>query len=200
MKFSDLLDLAYDEHSGRVNTYEIAMQLPDAPATVREVYSDHGRKDQFQAQYGPITISEITWAKVSVSASEIIECSIYHWFSNWTNNVARRPESFSKAGWHCIDVRPNIVDYWSKFRTWVEPPVVLDARLLGRPHGLHLMEGHTRIGILKGLISHGVLQSDSQHYIWLGATNKRGGSPAKPKRLGGRRGGSELTRQEGLSS
>ena len=171
MKFSDLLDLDYDEGSGRVSADAIAKRLPGAPGAVQEVYIDHGRKEQFQAQYGSININEITWAKVSLPASEIVECSMYHWFSNWASNVARRPESFGKAGWRCIDVRPNIVDHWSKFHTWLEPPVLLDASLLGRPHGLHLMEGHTRIGILRGLISHGVLQSDSQHFIWRGMSN-----------------------------
>jgi hypothetical protein len=151
-----------------VDSQAIEMLLPGTPPTVREMYSDHGRKEQIQRQYGSITISDITWAKVSLRASEIVECSIYHWFSNWTNNVARRPESFGKAGWRCIDVRPNIVDYWSKFHTWLEPPVLLDASVLGRPHGLHLMEGHTRIGILRGLIFYGVLQPDLKHYIWRG--------------------------------
>jgi hypothetical protein len=171
MNFSELLDVAYDERSGRVDSNAIEMLLPNTPAAVRDVYSDHGRKEAFQAQYGTLDIGGMSWEHVLLPASEIVGCSIHDGFTGWTSNVAHRVARFGEMGWRCIDVRPYVVDHWSQFQTWIDPPILLDASLVGRPSGLHLVEGHTRIGILSGLISYDVLRLDSQHSIWRGISD-----------------------------
>jgi hypothetical protein len=174
MTFADLLDLDFDEGSLRVDTRAIEAALPNTPAAVREVYSDHARKGDFQAQYAAIDIGETLWEQTLLPASEIIQCSIHNSFVNWTNNVAGWSTLFSESGWQCIDARPNVVDHWSKFQTWIDPPILLVGSLVGRPNGLHLMEGHTRVGTLRGLVLRGVLQPDSQHCIWRGTSSAVG--------------------------
>jgi hypothetical protein len=51
----------------------------------------------------------------------------------------------------------------------MRPPVFLEGHLVGRGPGLHLVEGHTRIGLLAGLVDAGILGPDSVHCAWVGA-------------------------------
>jgi hypothetical protein len=53
------------------------------------------------------------------------------------------------------------------------PPVFLnhnvEIKLLPSPKKeLHLVEGHTRLGMLKGLIEKGLLSENSIHKVWVG--------------------------------
>jgi hypothetical protein len=167
MKFSDLLNLPHNG-SDVIQAEEIADRLPDCPPVVREVYSDHGRNYEFQKAYGSIKISKLKWHLTPLAASVIVECSIKPFATQWVGNVARRVDNFSSEGWSCIDVRPNIVEHWCKSKTWLVPPVFFDTTVVSEQGRLHLVEGHTRISALRGLISHRILEAASVHHVWLG--------------------------------
>ena len=74
----------------------------------------------------------------------------------------RRPE----IPW-CIDPRDAVVSHWKKHSTWVAPPVFLQNVVNLGP--LRLIEGHTRLGTLRGTLEHGVISAESLHSAWVGA-------------------------------
>ena len=169
MRFSDLLDQEYDERTGIIYADPIRDYLPETPLEVIEqVYCHHGRKDEFQSQYGELNLSAIDWTSIALPASEIIEATIYEGFMRWFRNVESRTSEFSARGWQCIDTRADVIAHWSRYQTWMRPPVLIQGlppEVTGR---LHVMEGHTRVGLLKGLIKEGVLSPLSTHEVFVG--------------------------------
>ena len=169
MRFSDLLQMPFNPESDTVDLRAILSALPDTPEEVaRQVYSDHGRKEDFQSAYGRLEISAIEWKQVERPAAEICSASALPSFRQWFVNVGHRVERFEAEGWACIDVRRPVVSHWAEHATWVVPPVLILGDLMGST-GLHLIEGHTRVGILAGLVRRRILSKNSGHVVWLGA-------------------------------
>lgn len=167
-RFSDLLDLGKDS-GDNINTDELECALPDTPDYIIEnVYSHHGRKSEFQSQYGKVIISEVSWVKTELSADEILRCGHYGGFTRWVESVQSRLRSFETSGWPCIDLRNEIVEHWKEYRTWASPPIALQRSVIGKGDGLWLVEGHTRLGVLKGLVGRGIVDGNSRHEIWVG--------------------------------
>ena len=119
MKFSEIMNLPWDRYSGRIDMAALEYALPETPRDVLEVFSDHGRKSQFQKQYGHIDLSALRWQCVELPAAEIIECSIYDGHSSFFASVIQRTGSFASEGWRCIRGRPEVVAHWERYRTWV---------------------------------------------------------------------------------
>ncbi|MEO8313235.1 MAG: hypothetical protein ABI645_00440 [Pseudomonadota bacterium] len=168
--FRDLLDLPFDARSGSVDVLALLAALPVTPRSVIEqVFSDHGRKSEFQQRYGQLDLSKIDWVLAELTASGVAGATVDPGFASWTHNVERRLEGFSVDGWACIDVRPDIVAQWAAHKTWKTPPVLLDGFTFA---GLHLMEGHTRIGVLRGALSVAAIDAASVHAAWIGRVNR----------------------------
>ena len=170
MKFSDLLNQPYCSRRNIIEFESLKSLLPDTPESViKQVYSDHGRKFEFQDQFGDIEISEIRWNLASLSAGKIVTCAINDRFSSWFTNVGKRASHFHTDGWQCIDSRENVRAHWENSNTWLTPPVFFVGALLGLTSELRLVEGHTRVGLLKGLLEQHVLSPESMHQVWLGS-------------------------------
>lgn len=132
MKFSDLMSQPYCTKTDIVDAKCLRVMLPNTPPEVIEqVYSDHGRNPDFQYQYRNINISKLGWQLIELPAERIAACDFYDGFSNWFNGVCARVNDFHEIGWPCIDNRPNVLEYWERNRTWIEPPVFVQGSLLG---------------------------------------------------------------------
>lgn len=168
MRFCDLLDLPYNSRTGVVDISALTQALPHMPESVlRQVLSEHGRKENFQKQYGTINLQTVTWRLLTLTAAELTRASVNRAFENWVNAVSARLSRFEQSGWPCIDVRSDVVSHWKDKRTWSEPPVLLqNVKMLGP---LHLMEGHTRLGTLRGALQHGLIAVESRHSAWVGS-------------------------------
>jgi hypothetical protein len=67
-----------------------------------------------------------------------------------------------------IDLRPEVAEHWRKNGTWLEPPFFLDRALLKpNSNGLHLIEGHTRVGTLLGAMKYQFVKVAKLHTIFL---------------------------------
>ncbi len=165
--FSDLMKLKYNENSETIDIPTLRVLLPDNPEEIiRDLYSDHGRKNSFQEQYSHIQISSLKWEKRKLKAKDILSCECFPNFSDWLNAVRRRASSFPEYGWNCIDVRPQVVAHWQECGTWLVPPIFIERRLLSDENGYWLVEGHTRVGTLKGLVEQSVISPHSIHEIF----------------------------------
>lgn len=176
MKFCDLLSQAYNKETGIIYADPLRNLLPETPLEVIEqVYSHHGRNDEFQGQYGELDLSSIVWGSEFLPAAEIIQASFYPGFTSWLRNVEARTSEFQERGWQCIDTRADVVKYWSKHKTWLRQPVLIQGLPPAIAGRMHLVEGHTRVALLSGLINAGVISPRSEHQVLVG----RAGAPDK---------------------
>jgi hypothetical protein len=101
MKFADLLALpievtvfnpeARPSQSAPIDPDALADALPDTPAEVREqVFAEHGRKDEFQMQYGHLDLPRFNWQAEQLPASEIIGCGVFRDFRDIVSKAADR--------------------------------------------------------------------------------------------------------------
>lgn len=168
MYFQELLNLKKDE-CGLMDFNELLKLLPNTPEDVlSQFFYDHGRKHDFQSQYSHLEINKLKWREIELKADEIIKSSFYESYSNYIIEVSERLNKFEKEDFFCIDIREKVVNNWKEERTWLKSPIFLDAKLVAKPNKLHLVEGHTRFGILKGLLSKKIISKDSIHKVWFG--------------------------------
>ncbi len=170
MKFSDLQHLPYDEFSNAINIQAILEKMPTVPVeVVQQVFSEHGKNPEFVEFYQDLELDRIHWELRKVKGSEIISAKMNSNFERWFAGVGERVGDFKSKGWDCIDSRPEVQNHWAKYKTWVIPPVFIHGLLLGLDSVFQLVEGHTRVGLLNGLITHGIIDPDIEHAIWFGS-------------------------------
>jgi hypothetical protein len=169
MHFRDLMRLSFDEKSRAIDLAAIHAALPDTPEAVsRQVYSDHGRNIEFQISFGSIDIKNLTWQLLTLPASRICAASVSPRFLAWIETVRNRMGSFDQDGWNCIDTRCDVVRSWSTNATWLSAPVFFIGAVVGSASELYLVEGHTRIGVLSGVLKRGIVSPHSTHSVWVG--------------------------------
>lgn len=166
--YSDLLCLKPDA-GGRLPIELLRpLGLPIPDDVLEQFCSDHATNCDFQEQYGHLNLRIMSWQLQELRASQIAKATVFEEFRRWTSGVTNRLRHFEEDGWSCIDVRPNVVEHWREHRTWIRPPVFLAGELVGRGPDLHLVEGHTRFGVLIGLLQAGALSAESIHRAWVG--------------------------------
>ena len=118
MKFNDLKKLKYDKRTGVIDIDHILSCLPDTPLEVaKQFLSDHGRKDDFQVQYGHLDLAKLRWQRVHETAEKISLAPVFPEFRNWFEQVGWRVRSFATKGWQCIDSRKAVQAHWREHRT-----------------------------------------------------------------------------------
>jgi hypothetical protein len=68
-----------------------------------------------------------------------------------------------------VELRPRKVgQHWEAHGTWLRPPILLARRLLDPADtGLQVLEGRTRVGVLRGRLREGLYVA-SHHHAWVG--------------------------------
>lgn len=169
MTFRDILSLRFDECTNLVCRDDVVRLFPNVPLeVVQQVFIEHGRNPDFQKQYGHIDLELLTWKKVAMTGDELRSSSHFERFDSWFKSCNVRALSVAKKGWKYIDSRQNVVEHWEKHQTWLLPPVLIAGSLVCRDSALHLVEGHTRLGLLTGLIEADVIDETRCHEVWVG--------------------------------
>lgn len=167
LKFKDLMGLHSDQ-AGNIDIDELILKLPNTPRDVLEqFYRDHGRKDQFQEQYSELDIYNLSWELISVTFDEISCATVFPGFQEWVNTCYIKSCGVSiDSDWKLIGHTKQTVMYWEHNRTWKRAPLFLELDY-ELDYGLHLVEGHSRFGCLKGLVSKGLIPENKTHKVWL---------------------------------
>lgn len=150
-----------------------ALRLP-MPADVEQQFiQDHGNDARFLAEYGRLDLHAIAWERVVLPASTLIAASIKESCEQYLHGIRDDLRRYGLGYWEMHNVRAGDVAAWRSDGTWARSPIFLDEALLGadRQEGLHLVEGHTRLGALWGLILRGEIDPQSTHEIWLGSAS-----------------------------
>jgi len=155
-----------------------ALELPMPDDVLEQLVCDHGTKWEFQQQYGHLNLHALNWDLLSIRADEILACSVYPNFTEWMETAADRTRVVTIGGWEDAEMPQGAVDHWQSHHTWMRAPVMLRGELVGSDRILHLVEGHTRVGSLRGLVEAGGLPASSLHQVWVGS----GCSPSENSR------------------
>jgi len=174
MKYRELLNIRAESHEYKAFESALSAAGVTAPPDVkRQFYFDHRTKGAFIAQYGDIDLLSLHRHQESRMATELLTATIYPEFQNWVDICARRFDSeptYDAAILHPEEVK----DHWRKEGTWQTIPIFLHPSVVGKGGDtLHLVEGHTRLGCLRGAVRHGLVEPRSRHKIWVGRSNSR---------------------------
>lgn len=173
MIFSELLDCPYSDITGLIDKNYLSETLPNTPEPViRQFYSDHWRKDDYQKLYKNIVIDKLKWKEIDVTPLELSNCEYNPDFNEWFNIALTRANSFNESGWSCI-VLPNkynmyLANYWEEKHTWIESPIFINWNIISCNVNLWLVEWHTRTWTLLWLFRNKIINDESKHKIWYG--------------------------------
>lgn len=144
----------------------LALPMPDE--VFEQFIVANGTRDEFQRQYGSLDLHAIGWKQVALTTSDLCSCSVSPLFAEHVDSVSDRTRAVYRRGWGDIGLSPSIANEWRERGTWNQSPVLVRGELVGSSRAYHLVEGHTRIGTLRGLMHGGMLRMASTHQVWLG--------------------------------
>jgi hypothetical protein len=125
---------------------------------------DHGLNEDFQREYADLDLYSIAWELNDLSTEQII--TSWSKFDNYIAEVAEILRKHANDKPHPPHMTAASWKSWLESGTWRRAPIFLDS-VLARRSGLHLVEGHTRVGVLKGLLDTG-LPIRLNHGCWVG--------------------------------
>ncbi|MFC3688904.1 hypothetical protein [Aquipuribacter hungaricus] len=137
------------------------------PADVAEQWLyDHSGNELFLRDYGDVELSRVRWQLEALHAADIATMPTGPSEHDVIDEIA--------ADWdHWIRVRNlgvhlGVAQMWEVHGTWKRWPVLLDRRLLrSSGAGLQVVEGRTRVAILRGRLKQGAFVAE-QHLAWVG--------------------------------
>lgn len=126
---------------------------------IHQLLLEHGQRQHIESQYGHLHLPSLIWTLESHSASHLASAS-HELTKTRVQTVAADPEKFIAL----YESKGHVI--WNG--TWQPKPFFIDQSLLQPDlQGLHLMEGHTRLGLLRGLLDAGSVEPDSMHGCWV---------------------------------
>jgi hypothetical protein len=137
----------------------------DAPdPVIKEIYYALAGFERFQTLYGHLQLSDIEWISTELPSVAFLTIGDNASYPNYLHEVS---DDYLGRGFE-IDPRPEVAEHWQTLGTWLEPPFFLDRSLLApNESGIHLVEGHTRVGTLLGAIKYNFVKVADSHKIFL---------------------------------
>ncbi|MTB70927.1 hypothetical protein GGG17_02855 [Arsenicicoccus sp. MKL-02] len=160
-----------------------ALGWPDD--VVEQLLYDHARNGALQMDYGHIDLNDLTWSRELVPTGEFLSMptgpsdhdAIEQWAALHEYSVSNRERLSHMTG---NSRHAGIRAKWEEEGTWLRAPIVLDARVIGTARtGLQLVEGRTRVGVLRGRHRDG-LPVAVEHWTWIG--RRRSAAETRPFR------------------
>ncbi|WP_331745382.1 hypothetical protein OG245_37645 (plasmid) [Streptomyces sp. NBC_01116] len=167
MKLNDLGPLMARRQDGRLSFDRFrsdpalaALHWPDD--VLEQFLFEHGDNGAFVHDYGTIDLRHITWQLETIPAAD------FHTMPTGKTH-AGCIESYAAHPVHWVAVRPPEVGrHWEEHGTWLRPPLLIDRRLLDpADNGLQVLEGRTRVGVLRGRARE-QLRVALNHHAWVG--------------------------------
>ncbi|MFJ9893451.1 hypothetical protein ACIQPR_08965 [Streptomyces sp. NPDC091280] len=177
MKLADLSSLMARREDGglsfdrfRVDPVLALLQWPDD--VLEQFLFDHGDNGAFVRDYGGIDLRKITWRLETIPVADFNEMPT-------GESDAGCIEGFAEDPVHWVEIRPPEVGrHWEEHGTWMRPPILIDRRLLVvSDSGLQVLEGRTRVGVLRGRLRDG-LHVATRHRAWVGHAHTASMRPA----------------------
>jgi hypothetical protein len=126
---------------------------------VEQFLWEHGADSRFLGHYGHLDLVALEWVDEQRTTAELVSATTADDMT-WSDTVTASAASQLKY-------QPRgVQDSWNVNGTWLRPPLFLDGALRNPPQTeLHLIEGHTRLGSLRGLLQLGAITEDATHRV-----------------------------------
>ncbi|MGC4808736.1 hypothetical protein [Micromonospora sp. DT233] len=126
-------------------------------------HSDYG---PFLHDYVNVDLSRIKWNVEVISTTELIGMPTGLSDGDCIDEFAKNPSHWISVRQHGVHIGVSLC--WEAHGTWKRWPILIDRSLLSSSAtGLQVVEGRTRVGILKGRCREGSLVAKS-HLAWVG--------------------------------
>lgn len=172
MKLTDLRDLMRRRRAGlglsfdafRADLMIASLQWP--ADVVEQFLYDHGDHGPFHRDYGHVDLTTIVWTLETVTAAELSTMPTGRSEADCIEQFALHPGHYVRVRNSGIHV--GVAEMWRDHGTWKRPPLLLDRRLLDSSgSGLQVLEGRTRVGILRGRLRENDFVA-AAHEAWVG--------------------------------
>jgi hypothetical protein len=115
-----------------------------------------------------VIVRSIDWGRVSWELQEMSGIAIRHVRVDRGYQLALDEARDHAQVYGIVDEREEVVAHWQEAKSWVVPPVVVDAALLGGGAGFELLVGYTRLGNLLGMLDREGVPEVQKHLVWAG--------------------------------
>ena len=134
----------------------------------QEIYCGLSNDPEFQRLYGHIEIDKLEWRLIALKNDDFITLGRNATYPCHMLEVSEDYPLYKNGNEFPIDLREDVAAHWRKYGTWKEPPMLIERSLIcPNESGLHLMEGHTRVGTLLGAIKYGFVSLAETHQVYL---------------------------------
>lgn len=152
---------------------DVGAELEWPDDVVSQLLFEHGARYYHAEQFGQLDLSDIEWSLEQRPAAELVTAT-HHPDKTKPETVAKDPHKELEAR------RVEGFEFWPD-ETWARPPLFIEGHLVEpQQPGLHLVEGHTRLGVLKGLVESGEARPDSLHLSWIARSKPKETEPTTP--------------------
>jgi hypothetical protein len=137
------------------------------PADVLEQWLyDHADNGAFLQDYGDVDLSNIEWNVEAISTDELIRMPTGYSDRTCVDEFAADPDRWIQV--RRYGVHMGVALCWETHGTWKRWPILVQRALLDpSAKGLQVVEGRTRVGVLKGRHRKGDLVA-KKHLAWVG--------------------------------
>ncbi|MFC9439525.1 hypothetical protein [Nocardia sp. NPDC057030] len=167
MKLDDLFSIPRPGHeeAGTLDEFmahPLVAELRWPRDVVEQWLWEHGRNAHFLYDYGTVQLDNISWSLETLPAADLVTTP-----TGLSEGDLLDINAADHAHW--VRVRPvEIRQAWDQTGTWLRPPILIERALLTPPaDGLQVIEGRTRLGILRGRHRDRLLVAD-YHHAWVG--------------------------------
>lgn len=143
----------------------VALQWPDD--VVEQWLYDHSDKNAFLVDYGHIDLSAVAWHGETLPVAELLTLPTGLSDGEVIDEYAADHDHWVERRRHL-----GVPQFWETDGTWMRPPLLIDQGLLGLGEGLQVIEGRTRMGVLRGRSRDG-RHAAREHLVWVGRCSPR---------------------------
>lgn len=127
---------------------------------------DHADNDSFLQDYGTVNLSRLQWDVEAISTDELTQMPTGQSDGDYVDEIAENPDHW--IGNRIYGAHIGVELCWQTHGTWKRWPILLHRSVLNpSATGLQIVEGRTRVGILKGRYRQGDLVA-TNHLAWVG--------------------------------
>ncbi|MFI8977198.1 hypothetical protein ACIGO9_30245 [Nocardia asteroides] len=167
MRLSDLLGIPRPGETG-AGTLKGFLSIPQVAGlgwpedVVDEWLWKLGSHLEFLDDYDSLELETVQWAREELPVTELVNLPT-------GPSEADLIEYNANHHQYLLQQRPVAIAHaWNSSGTWLAPPLLIDRILLGPSNtGLQIVEGRTRVGILRGRHRNGLFVA-ARHTVWVG--------------------------------
>jgi hypothetical protein len=148
----------------RQNALVSSLGWPDD--VLEQFLYEHADNAGFLCDYGDLDLSRMKWDAEVIPIGEFMGMPTGASDGECIEEFAANPDHWVRIRNHGPHI--GVAQCWATHGTWKRWPVLIDRGLLDPPEsGLQVVEGRTRVGVLRGRYRQGALVAE-QHLAWVG--------------------------------